>query len=66
MTLNQELARIKINEAIKTGLEKQKIHRMLSENRQSNSKGSKFRTDSFHTKSIKKLVQITVSFLNIF
>jgi hypothetical protein len=35
MTLDGELARNKVNEVIKTGLESQKTHRVLTENRDS-------------------------------
>jgi hypothetical protein len=65
MTLDEELARNKVNEAIKTGLESQKIHRMLTENRDSKKHVRKTQTISFHVNLIKKLVQLTVSFLNL-
>jgi hypothetical protein len=66
MTFHEDYARIRVNEAIKTGLESQKAHRMLSENRKSDLKGGKTRTNLFHIKLIRGVVRLTASFLNIF
>lgn len=66
MTFTESLARNKVNEAIKTGLESQKVQRILSEDKMPNLKERKIRTNLFPGNLIKKFIHVTVTFLNLF
>ena len=66
MTFHEDYARTKANEAIKYGLGSQKIHRTLSENGDSKPHRTKTQTSPFYVFLIKRIVQLTVSFLNRF
>lgn len=57
MTLHEDYARIRVNEAIKTGLDSQKVHRTLSKSKESKTHGRKIYKNLFHINIIKRFIQ---------
>ena len=57
MTLHEDYARIRVNEAIKTGSDSQKVHRTLSKSKESKNHGMKINKNLFHINIIKRFIR---------
>lgn len=57
MTLHEDYARIRVDEAIKTGLDSQKVYRTSSKSKESKIHGRKIQTNLFHINIIKRFIR---------